>query len=202
LSGNGFGNRAEADSATRTSLIAACAEKLPFEDGRFPVVVADSLMEHTDDPVAALAEMVRVLRPGGVLHIWSPNRLWIGPDPHVGLVGLPLLPRGWARRYVKARRGPVHWPESRSPAEWAALLRRSGAAFVTIRPGAADLSGWPVSDSSLRGRSARTLGRLTRWPVASVLLRTIGPIGEVIVRKSANDEAMRPAEHESPELSP
>ncbi len=40
---------------------------LPFEDGAFDVVHAHQVLQHVDDPVAALVEMRRVCRPGGVV---------------------------------------------------------------------------------------------------------------------------------------
>jgi SAM-dependent methyltransferase len=40
-------------------------EGLPFEDGAFDVVVAGELLEHLADPAAAVANVHRVLRPGG-----------------------------------------------------------------------------------------------------------------------------------------
>jgi ubiquinone/menaquinone biosynthesis C-methylase UbiE len=38
---------------------------LPFEDGAFDVVVSASTFHYVDDPERALAEITRVLRPGG-----------------------------------------------------------------------------------------------------------------------------------------
>jgi SAM-dependent methyltransferase len=40
---------------------------LPFEDGRFDVVVFDSTLSHVPGPERALGEAFRVLRPGGLL---------------------------------------------------------------------------------------------------------------------------------------
>ena len=40
---------------------------LPFEDASFDVVHAHQLLQHLDDPVAALAEMRRGVRPGGIV---------------------------------------------------------------------------------------------------------------------------------------
>ncbi|MEJ7787761.1 MAG: class I SAM-dependent methyltransferase [Solirubrobacteraceae bacterium] len=45
---------------------------LPFADGSFDVVTALDVVEHIDDDVAALAELRRVLRPGGVLLVAVP----------------------------------------------------------------------------------------------------------------------------------
>ncbi|MFC7405445.1 methyltransferase domain-containing protein [Georgenia alba] len=42
---------------------------LPFRDARFDVVHAHQVLQHLTDPVAALGEMRRVLRPGGLLAV-------------------------------------------------------------------------------------------------------------------------------------
>jgi len=41
------------------------ARALPFPDDTFDVVITSEVLEHIQDDVAAIAEMVRVLRPGG-----------------------------------------------------------------------------------------------------------------------------------------
>jgi arsenite methyltransferase len=65
---------------------------LPFEDGSLDVVFANMYLHHCPDPRAAIAEMVRVLRPGGRLvltdldqhdHEWMRNEMadeWLGFD--------------------------------------------------------------------------------------------------------------------------
>ena len=54
--------------------------KLDANDLRIPssfdLIISSECIEHTDSPMRALAEMVRVLRPGGVLIVTSPNKLW------------------------------------------------------------------------------------------------------------------------------
>jgi SAM-dependent methyltransferase len=45
----------------------SAVERLPFADGAFDVVTAMDMLEHTDDDLAALSELRRVLRPGGLL---------------------------------------------------------------------------------------------------------------------------------------
>jgi len=42
-------------------------EHLPFPDGAFDVVTALDMLEHTDDDLAALTELRRVCKPGGLL---------------------------------------------------------------------------------------------------------------------------------------
>ncbi len=39
--------------------------RLPFPDGTFDRVIASEILEHIDNDIAALVELVRVLRPGG-----------------------------------------------------------------------------------------------------------------------------------------
>lgn len=46
---------------------------LPFEEGRFSGIVASSVFEYLGDLAPALAELSRVLRPGGVLLFSVPN---------------------------------------------------------------------------------------------------------------------------------
>lgn len=50
----------------------ACA--LPFHDHSLDYVIASHVLEHVANPVAALAEWYRVVRPGGVIYLVVPNR--------------------------------------------------------------------------------------------------------------------------------
>jgi len=54
-------------------LATADASALPFEDGSFATVFMRDLLHHLRNPEAALAEAVRVLRPGGSLCMLEPN---------------------------------------------------------------------------------------------------------------------------------
>jgi demethylmenaquinone methyltransferase/2-methoxy-6-polyprenyl-1,4-benzoquinol methylase len=76
--------RAEGDGrAARTSFVLGRAEALPFADGRFDGLTFTYLLRYVDDPAATLAELARVVKPGGTMaslefHIplppWQP--LW------------------------------------------------------------------------------------------------------------------------------
>jgi ubiquinone/menaquinone biosynthesis C-methylase UbiE len=45
---------------------------IPVEDGSFDAVMCTEVLEHVPDPVAALRELTRVLKPGGYLLITAP----------------------------------------------------------------------------------------------------------------------------------
>lgn len=51
-------------------------ERLPFPDERFDVVFLNEVIEHVDDDRRTTAECVRVLRPGGAVVMYAPNRLF------------------------------------------------------------------------------------------------------------------------------
>jgi len=57
-------------------LRAAQAEALPFADASFDVVFSHEVLEHVRDDQLCAQEMVRVVRPGGRILIFVPNRLY------------------------------------------------------------------------------------------------------------------------------
>ncbi|MFN2502522.1 MAG: class I SAM-dependent methyltransferase [Pyrinomonadaceae bacterium] len=48
--------------------VAAIGEELPFADRSFDLVLSDNVIDHAERPLAILDELVRVLRPGGLLY--------------------------------------------------------------------------------------------------------------------------------------
>ena len=49
--------------------------RLPYDDDRFDAVLSLGVLEHVQDPRASLAELHRVLKPGGTLYVYKlPNR--------------------------------------------------------------------------------------------------------------------------------
>jgi len=48
--------------------------RLPFRDRTFDLITSMSVIEHLDDPGAVFREFDRVLKPGGVLVVQTPNR--------------------------------------------------------------------------------------------------------------------------------
>ena len=55
----------------------ASLEQLPFDDGRFDLVIATDVIEHLDDDRRALAELRRVTATGGRLLVTVPAYMWL-----------------------------------------------------------------------------------------------------------------------------
>jgi SAM-dependent methyltransferase len=97
-----------------TRAAAGDAGALPFADGTFDVVISSECIEHTAAPERSVAEMLRVLKPAGMLALTCPNRLWrwsitvadaLHLRPYHGLENWP----GWGTlgRWVAAHGGVV-----------------------------------------------------------------------------------------------
>jgi SAM-dependent methyltransferase len=101
----------------------ADAARLPFEGAMFDRVLASSLLQHLDEPEPAIAEMARVVRPGGRVivaeHDW--DTLVIEADP-------PEL----ARRMCQTFRDAL--PSGTIGRRAAELFARHGLTDVTVRP--------------------------------------------------------------------
>jgi len=64
-----------AEGCEQVNLTYTCATayRLPFDTASFDLIFSHALMEHLEDPALALAEIQRVLRPGGTLVLASPD---------------------------------------------------------------------------------------------------------------------------------
>jgi SAM-dependent methyltransferase len=74
------------------------ADRLPFPDATFDIVVCDNVLEHLEDPERVLREIARVLNPGGLFLAKTPNRT------HYMTFIARLTPTGF-HRYVNRLRG-------------------------------------------------------------------------------------------------
>ena len=54
----------------------AAGEHLPYPDASFDAILSHEVIEHVADDYLAAREMIRVLRPGGHLILFCPNRLY------------------------------------------------------------------------------------------------------------------------------
>ena len=84
---------ARAGLADRIELREGRAESLPFADGEFDALTFTYLLRYVDDPVATMRELVRVVRPGGVVAMQEfglPGGAWRPLWELYVRVGLPL----------------------------------------------------------------------------------------------------------------
>ncbi len=66
--------RARQARARSPHVSCAAGEALPFAAGSFDFILSHEVLEHVADDRRALAEMARVLRPGGRIALFVPNR--------------------------------------------------------------------------------------------------------------------------------
>jgi SAM-dependent methyltransferase len=52
----------------RVQTVAAFGEQLPFADKSFDIVLCDNVVDHAENPAGIVRELVRILRPGGLLY--------------------------------------------------------------------------------------------------------------------------------------
>jgi demethylmenaquinone methyltransferase / 2-methoxy-6-polyprenyl-1,4-benzoquinol methylase len=117
---------AAAEKGNRIGLVAGRAEQLPFPDRHFDALTFTYLLRYVQDPQATLAELARVLRPGGIMAslefsvpagpVWGPA-WWAYTRLLLPAGGLALGGREWYRvgRFLGPnisahyRRYPVSW---------------------------------------------------------------------------------------------
>jgi ubiquinone/menaquinone biosynthesis C-methylase UbiE len=141
----------------------ADAERIPYDDNTFDVVVGHAVIHHIPDVEAAFAEMLRVLKPGGRFVIageptrigdWYARRLGrITWKAATTITHLPPLRDGWARAKDEldessraAALEAVVDLHTFDPRELTATAERAGA--VDVRTQTEELTaaflGWPV----------------------------------------------------------
>ena len=169
------------------SLVCADSARLPFCSGAFVTVISNSVLEHLGELPGTLAEIRRVLRPGG--------RFWFSvPSPLYGKLlfnavlfdrlGFRALSR-WYENLVNVRlQKNLH---CLSMEQWTKLLNEAGLRVVrheSYLPRAvmfANDLGYPLAVPAMLWK--RALGRWTlspalRKPIAALLARALDPVYE------------------------
>ena len=105
------------------------AYRLPFPDGAFDVVVISEVLEHIPDDRDAIAELDRVLRPGGTLAVtvprWWPERIcWALSDAYHQVEGGHI--RIYRRRQLLGRLRERSLRAARAPTTRTRCTRRTG----------------------------------------------------------------------------
>lgn len=141
--------------AERIELVQGEAERLPFEDAQFDHLTFTYLLRYLDDPGATLAELARVVRPGGriaALEFGLPDPPWRAPWRLYTRIGLPMLGRAFGSDWYRVGRflGPsieelyLRWPLERQLDLW------EGAGIADVKQRRMSLGGgvvtWGVRD--------------------------------------------------------
>lgn len=125
------------EAGPQVGFIRADAQRLPLRDDTVDAVVSTAVLQLIPNPAAALAEMARVLRPGGRLAIMVPTvgraaRIW-QKLPNVGAhvfdddeIGDILERNGFVSVRVK-NHGTLQWVRGKR-AECQSLLKPDGCA--------------------------------------------------------------------------
>jgi ubiquinone/menaquinone biosynthesis C-methylase UbiE len=117
-------DRCRTTDGARPTFATGNVHALDFADGSFDVAHAHQVLQHLNDPVAALREMARVLRPGGVLAVRDSDYAafaWAPADPRLDR-WLELYHQVTARNGAEADAGRhlLGWVQEAGYAEWRA----------------------------------------------------------------------------------
>lgn len=82
-----MGQAGEAPESAKAQVVVGDALALPYPDGSFDTVIASEILEHIPDDDGAIAELIRVLKPGGTLAVtvprWLPEKIcWLLSDEY------------------------------------------------------------------------------------------------------------------------
>ncbi|HSX77055.1 MAG TPA: bifunctional 2-polyprenyl-6-hydroxyphenol methylase/3-demethylubiquinol 3-O-methyltransferase UbiG [Candidatus Saccharimonadia bacterium] len=100
------------------------AESLPFADASFDIVWCTDVLEHLSDLPAAIAQIARVLKPGGLFLYDTINRTWLSR---------PLVIWFWEYLAGLAPRGTHDWRLFIRPQELCRLLTQHDMQCGAIR---------------------------------------------------------------------
>lgn len=108
-------------------------ERLPFDDDAFDLIESMDVIEHVADPRGYLAELARVLAPGGMVVLAVPHRLW-PVEQHLGIVGPPWLPVTAGNRLWPAlARAPFVSADTAYKYERVPIVREHNLSMRTLR---------------------------------------------------------------------
>ncbi len=85
-----------------TTIKKGYAEKIPFEDNFFDIVICIHVLEHVYDVKKSIKEMIRVLKKGGHLYLACPNYLY-PQEGHYKIKWFPLMPKFLGKVYLRLK---------------------------------------------------------------------------------------------------
>jgi SAM-dependent methyltransferase len=146
-------------------LLKTDALQLAFPDNSIDFCFSFNAIEHMPEYRRVIAELVRVVRPGGAIYIETPNRSW-PKEAHTGLLGAGWLPHRVAGSYVKLR-GRRRWSDTWDvrPLSYPALRGALQQAGLSIRADFPQLIAYNTSFAATVLRQAAAF----RWPISLVV---------------------------------
>lgn len=155
-------------------LLEAFGESIPLPDGAVDLVISLQVLEHVRDPTKVLAEIWRVLRPGGHFYLACENYLTFY-EPHYRVPWLPLLPKSLGAIYLRILRRPprflkeavtyVTYPGVLRTCERLGFIRRRDEEMAS-KLRSAEGAKWTALRAVVRLTGARGLVMLNRARVA------------------------------------
>jgi SAM-dependent methyltransferase len=156
-----------------------CTQRvLPFADSTFDCCLMNEVLEHVEEELQSLAEIRRVLKPGGYLVCMSPNR-WFPFEGHGARIGkwslpfpVPLLP--WVPQSISLK-----WMCARNwwPHELRDIIARAGFVVERVDFVLPVLDHYPVLPAGLIRLYRKSIPRIDRTP-----LRRFGVSTMVVAR--------------------
>lgn len=143
------------------NVVRAVAEDLPFRDSTFSGVRADRTLQHVDDPVVALQELVRVVQPGGPVVI-------VDPDQESLVIQVPGVRPSVLDR-LKALRRDLGYRNGRWISRAPSILEQLGAEVTSVEPfpliirDPAEAFGLPTWPAHWREAGAFSEEELVEW---------------------------------------
>jgi SAM-dependent methyltransferase len=157
------------------------AARLPFADASFDGVVSSEVLEHLEDPHHLARECARILRPGGMFVLTTPNILHAYSRLHFLLLGTCDFfdtlsgSRETAFHGAKGHINPVGYPELRYLCARAGLRITDVTTNRDIRVALRGTTGW--------ARYVRPALAVVAWAVrlATRLIRRADPVARQLL---------------------
>jgi SAM-dependent methyltransferase len=133
---------------TRAPLVRASGERLPFADRAFAGCWVERVLMHVVEPAAVVAEVVRCVRPGGLLTVFEPD---------------------WSTLAVNGTPVPAGWVSiAQHPAIGSAVGGLLTAAGCALRDRVEERSWWTAAEliritGRAMTRGAASQGAVVRW---------------------------------------
>ena len=166
----------------------ALATALPFEDGAFDLVIAMHMLYHLENPAAGIAEMHRVLRPGGLLAVTTigENNLSalrdvaraLGPAPDAGAAPAAVFGFAQAQRMMADQFGD------------ATLLRPPPSSLRLTDPEVIfdALTSYPPGETATEAQRSALKASIARaFDAGGGVLEAVNEVGLVLSRKGCGE---------------